>query len=170
VPTGPEVGEKFKMLGRIRKVVAESAGARMAPAGGKIVILAVETLAGTVTRMVLLFEIVKSVAFTLPKVIPEMAVKLVPARTTFVFERPFVGEKLTSFACAKKFVAEEIWLLLVLKLWLAPKLDVITRGPLMTPAGVMRAVSTSTRRCRQRVVHCSAGQLKRSPTERPSGG
>ena len=78
------------------------------PDGGETMILAVEVLAGTVTRIVLLLEMVKSEAFTLPKAIAEIAVKFVPFKTTLVLGPPLVGEKLVSCAWAKKFVAVEI--------------------------------------------------------------
>src|SRR4051812_35282244 len=57
---GPLPGEKLEMLGRILKPVAEETEPSKVPLGGKRVILPVEALAGTLTRMVVLLEIVKS--------------------------------------------------------------------------------------------------------------
>jgi hypothetical protein len=100
VPTGPEVGEKFKIVGRILKSSVEVAAGRIVPAGGDTVILPVDAFAGTVTRMLVLLEMVKSLAATPPNEIAEMAVKFVPVSTTFVPGRPFVGEKLLNIVCA----------------------------------------------------------------------
>ena len=100
VPTVPEVGETLKMVGRILKLRLDCAADSNVPAGGETVILPVAAPTGTVTRTVVLLETVKSLAFTLPNVIPEIAVKLVPVSTTFVPGRPLVGEKLLNAACA----------------------------------------------------------------------
>src|SRR6185437_1560746 len=98
---GPTVGEKLKMVGMILKVSAESACGRIVPDGANTVILAVDALAGTVTRIVVLLEIVKSGALMPPKFTADAAIKFVPLRTTLVVGRPFVGEKLVSFGATK---------------------------------------------------------------------
>ena len=119
VLVGPEPGEKLAMLGRILKSVAEGAGLSEVPHGGERAIFPEEAPAGTVTRIVVLFEIVKSLTVTPPMVMPEQPMKFAPVRMTFVPARPEAGEKLLTDACTKKFVAPKT-LVLVLKLCVAP--------------------------------------------------
>src|SRR3569833_2001539 len=112
---GPKPGEKLEMLGRILKSVADDCWANNVPLGGRMMILPLGAFAGTATRIVVLLDMVKSLAEMPPKVMPEQPMKLPPVRITFVPERPEAGEKLVKDAWAKKFVAVVTTLLLVLK-------------------------------------------------------
>src|SRR6185312_4039018 len=111
------------------KSVADVAVDKIVPLGGETEIFPVETPFGTVTRMVVLFEMVKSLAATLPKLMPEMPIKLAPVRITFVPVRPEAGTKLVIDDWTKKFVAVVMTLLVVLKI--VPDFDWRMSGPVV---------------------------------------
>ena len=138
----PKPGEKLEMLGRILKSVADWALPRIVPLGGETTIFPVGDPTGTVIRTVVLFEIVKSLTGTPPKVMPEQPMKLAPVRMTFVVARPEAGEKLLMLAWKKKFVAGLKTLEIVLKLCVPPSEDCRTIGP-VAPAGAVTVIMLS---------------------------
>ena len=140
---GPDAGEKLKIVGSILKLASDWAGEKIVPAGGEIIIGAVDTLLATVARIVVLLEIIKLRAGTPPKATAETAVKFTPVITTFVFGRPLAGEKLVIAGATKKFVAEVMTLLEVLKLCVGPNLDIKTRGPEVTAVGAVTVMELS---------------------------
>jgi hypothetical protein len=140
---GPDDGEKLKIVGNILKLADDWAGEKMVPAGGEMIIGAVDTLLATIARIVVLLEIIKLRAGTLPKATAEAAVKFKPVMTTLVFGRPLVGEKLVIAGATKKFVAEVMTLLEVLKSCVGPNLDIKTRGPEVTEVGAVAVMELS---------------------------
>lgn len=80
------------MLKLPEEMPAESPGSGME--AGSTVIFPVDAFVGTVTRMVVLLDMVKSEALTLPNITPAEAVKLRPLMTTFVPGRLLAGAKL----------------------------------------------------------------------------
>ena len=111
---GPSVGDTLNMVGSILKLVVDCACGRIVSGGGEIVIGPVDAFVGRVAIIVVLFEIMKLRALTLPKVTAEIAVKLVPVITTLVYGRPLVGVKLVILGATKKLVAVVMALLTVL--------------------------------------------------------